>query len=603
VNRLIGLLPLALAGTLALAGCGSLTEVGLAPSSGTSVQSSRKPEYTVRRGSIAETVTVPGRVASQDEVSLFFRDGGRVGRVTAEVTRKVQKGAVLAELETGPLESQIAQAKLDREIATIRLGRARGRSGAASERAALLTAAAEVSRAEVAYQAAVAEIDTMNGDRVVEAQAARSAVDSARAGLRSSQASLAELQAGPSPDQRRTAEQAVAAARAGLDEREAALAKARAGAAPDQLRQAELGLAEAKAILLATQNERDSIRADPRASEQSRRAGDARVIAAESAAAQALTHLQALKAGPDANDVAAAEAAVRRAQAELAAAEARLAELSAGANQDRVAGARGAMEAAEADYRAAAARLSRLDDPSQRSQPAAAQQRLLWASSWLEAARANYELQAARGDSSDGDVLLEQKGLERAQLILDQLERQAENARIRAPFDGMVSAISVRQGDTVQAYAPVVVVANPFSLDVAARLNPNDIAKIALGQEASVTLKTAASPTMTGRVAALPAPTQALFTTAGRSVRIRLDALPSDTEIGTPVEVAITVARRDDALLAPTGAIMRHSGRQYVQVIGDGGQRREVNVQIGIATGAETEVVKGLSEGQRVLGQ
>jgi hypothetical protein len=86
-------------------------------------------------------------------------------------------------------------------------------------------------------------------------------------------------------------------------------------------------------------------------------------------------------------------------------------------------------------------------------------------------------------------------------------------------------------------------------------------------------------------------------------VRIALDALRPDTEIGTPAEVMITLAKRDDALLAPTGAILRHSGRQYVQVVGEGGQRRQVNVQTGIATSAETEIVKGLSEGQRVLGQ
>src|SRR5205823_74116 len=122
--------------------------------------------------------------------------------------------------------------------------------------------------------------------------------------------------------------------------------------------------------------------------------------------------------------------------------------------------------------------------------------------------------------------------------------------------------------------APVVVVASSEHLDVAARLSQNDIARIALGQEASVTLKTPDSPTLVGKVAALPAPTQALFTTAGRSVRIALEGLRPDTEIGTPAEVIITLARRDDALLAPTGAILRQSGRQYVQVVGDEGQRR-----------------------------
>src|SRR5919108_6106930 len=96
---------------------------------------------------------------------------------------------------------------------------------------------------------------------------------------------------------------------AGLEEREAALAKAKAGPTPDQLRQAELAVDEAKASLLATQNERDSIRADPRTSEQSRRAGDARVTAAEVAVAQAQTRLHAVRAGSDPKEVAAAEAA------------------------------------------------------------------------------------------------------------------------------------------------------------------------------------------------------------------------------------------------------------------------------------------------------
>jgi hypothetical protein len=53
-------------------------------------------------------------------------------------------------------------------------------------------------------------------------------------------------------------------------------------------------------------------------------------------------------------------------------------------------------------------------------------------------------------------------------------------------------------------------------------------------------------------------------------------------------------------LIIPRGALRNYQGRDFVLVV-DGETRREVDVQRGLATQTEVEIVKGLNEGQQIV--
>lgn len=80
-----------------------------------------KPTYTVKRGSVVDSLSFTGRVAPVVEEELFFRTNGRVKKVYVERNDEVQKGTLLAELENDDLMRQLTQAEIELEAANLDL--------------------------------------------------------------------------------------------------------------------------------------------------------------------------------------------------------------------------------------------------------------------------------------------------------------------------------------------------------------------------------------------------------------------------------------------------------------------------------------------------
>jgi len=80
-----------------------------------------KPTYVVQRGTVTDEVVVSGRFAATQEEKVYFRVDGRVAAIHVKPGDTVRKGDLLAELETGDLQNQLAQAQLTLQQAEIRL--------------------------------------------------------------------------------------------------------------------------------------------------------------------------------------------------------------------------------------------------------------------------------------------------------------------------------------------------------------------------------------------------------------------------------------------------------------------------------------------------
>ncbi len=72
-----------------------------------------KPTYVVQRGPVTKSLEFTGRVAPINQQDLFFRTDGFVRNVNVQRNDQVQAGALLADLEIGDLENQLAEAKLN----------------------------------------------------------------------------------------------------------------------------------------------------------------------------------------------------------------------------------------------------------------------------------------------------------------------------------------------------------------------------------------------------------------------------------------------------------------------------------------------------------
>ena len=79
-----------------------------------------------------------------------------------------------------------------------------------------------------------------------------------------------------------------------------------------------------------------------------------------------------------------------------------------------------------------------------------------------------------------------------------------------------------------------------------------------------------------------------------------VQGLPKGVELGMLGRVTVVLRDKKGVLMVKTTAVRSAGPRSFVQVI-QGGRKRDVDVEIGIVTPTDTEIVKGLNEGDKVV--
>jgi multidrug efflux pump subunit AcrA (membrane-fusion protein) len=111
---------------------------------------------------------------------------------------------------------------------------------------------------------------------------------------------------------------------------------------------------------------------------------------------------------------------------------------------------------------------------------------LAWAQALVERTQADLE---KMGDGPDPDDLaLAKARLENAQAQLASASAALEDLKLRAPFDGTVSQVFVRENEWVNPGEPVIVFGDLTNLQVETTdLNEIDVTRIAVGSQATIT--------------------------------------------------------------------------------------------------------------------
>ena len=230
----------------------------------------------------------------------------------------------------------------------------------------------------------------------------------------------------------------------------------------------------------------------------------------------------------------------------------------------------------------------------------------------------NKELIAAQRKVEQAELALEEakqgtynaqiKVLENAQRDLEKAKKKVEDGRIVAPQNGELLALSIAEGDNVTAFDPVVEIADPSNLEVAAELGAEQMKQLAEGQPAEITLLARPDVALPAIIRQMPAPYGSGGSGAvqeqDRTTRFKLlDLKGQQIEAGvTIVKIKIVLERKDDVLWLPPDAVRSFEGRRFV-VVRTGERERRVTVRTGIETEDKIEIVEGVKDGDIVVGQ
>lgn len=198
------------------------------------------------------------------------------------------------------------------------------------------------------------------------------------------------------------------------------------------------------------------------------------------------------------------------------------------------------------------------------------------------------------GPNAD-DIAAAEARVAAAQATLDQ-------ARIIAPFAGVITDVNVLPGDRVSAGAIAFQLDDLSRLLIDLEVSEVDINSVAVGQEVTVNFDAVQGVDYRGEVVAVAGAGSASAGSVNFKVTVELTDADERVKPGMTAAVLIRVRSVQDALLVPNRAVRVVDAKRVVYVLNEDGTLKTVEVRLGASADTYSEVVGGdLQVGDKVV--
>jgi membrane fusion protein, macrolide-specific efflux system len=197
------------------------------------------------------------------------------------------------------------------------------------------------------------------------------------------------------------------------------------------------------------------------------------------------------------------------------------------------------------------------------------------------------------------EIEMAQIDVELARLQLQDLQTQLAESRIVSPLNGVVVYLFATHGGVaVDAYRTIAQVADPARFLL---IYKGDRAgEFRVGMKVTMTVGDDGFP---GRIVMTPATTPPdAMADLQSAVLVEMSRLPPGVKEGDIAMITLEKARKEGVLAVPRDAVSTFEGRSFVQVL-EGGIKKDRSVELGIETDTLTEILSGLSAGDKVVYQ
>ena len=187
--------------------------------------------------------------------------------------------------------------------------------------------------------------------------------------------------------------------------------------------------------------------------------------------------------------------------------------------------------------------------------------------------------------------------LERNKLAMEDLYLERQKATLTSTMDGVVIYVdTLNAGDYASAFKTLVTLADPTQLQI--QYTGDNLDVFDLGRVVNLKYR---DNSYEGAVVTNPA-SMPIGTNkdAKKIVQIKVNNLPKDSEIGDSMDISFSVEKKDNVIVLPRNLIHTSAGRNYVEML-EKGLKVERNIELGLQTGIDVEITKGLIEGEKVI--
>ncbi|MFA6386585.1 MAG: HlyD family efflux transporter periplasmic adaptor subunit [Candidatus Paceibacterota bacterium] len=202
--------------------------------------------------------------------------------------------------------------------------------------------------------------------------------------------------------------------------------------------------------------------------------------------------------------------------------------------------------------------------------------------------------------------------LRQSQLNVETKQNAYNDCFVRAPFDGIIATLTAKVGQSASGSIGTLIAKQKI---VKIALNEVDIAKIKLGQKATLTFDAIDGLTITGKVDGIDSVGIVSQGVVTYNVLISLDVDDDRVKPGMSVSATIITDTATDVIAVPNSAIKSQGGTSYVEVFDaplaaatagvqgsvSGTLPRQVDVTIGLADDTSSEIISGLKVGDIIV--
>ncbi|MFA5936008.1 MAG: efflux RND transporter periplasmic adaptor subunit [Patescibacteria group bacterium] len=219
----------------------------------------------------------------------------------------------------------------------------------------------------------------------------------------------------------------------------------------------------------------------------------------------------------------------------------------------------------------------------------------------LDSAKASLDLKKAPPRSVDLAGL--RASVVQAAVNAEKATNDLKNVQIIAPVDGTVSEVVPDAGELVQGGVIAIRLVGTEQFDVEALVPEADIAKVEVGQTATMTLDAYGDDVeFAGTVIAEDPDQTKVQDAVYYKIRVQIDPKEKDVKPGMTANVIVTTDKRENTLVIPLRAVRtKDDGTKIVRVM-NGETPEERVVELGLrGDEGRVEITKGLNENELVV--
>lgn len=201
-----------------------------------------------------------------------------------------------------------------------------------------------------------------------------------------------------------------------------------------------------------------------------------------------------------------------------------------------------------------------------------------------------YEAQVAQEDYDD------------AVEKLNEFDAVLGEQTVNSEYNGVVTEISLAEGDTVDTGTALVVLSDYDEVTVTVSLEEADLENVSEGDTVNVSIDAYPDDEFSGTVDEIgDASYDSSSGTAYADVTVKLSGDTSKLYDGMTAELTFITKETETVTYVSNRAVYRENGKSYVHMRDENGNVVSVEVVTGFSDGSYVEIIEGLSEGDTVL--